>query len=458
MAITTLARRLERLWRNSAELRSRNASVGRIIAYNMCFTAKKVPLLPCIARARRDRRQVIAELRIGREADGGVANICLAAPGAGVGDNIILARFARDLARHCGSLTIDFAAHKPERDRWIFSGVDGFREVRNAFLFDAIAPEYTLAIEVSQTATIRHADPDHPALAPRSALAQIVASLKAFQHRNAQDITNQPYSSGPLARRAVYANRTRATFLQGQAAISYGGDDLPLATDPSMLERCGLEGRRYLTVHNGFDPDFVITRAAATKCYPHFASVVSELKLRCPQLLLVQVGSATSTPIEGIDVNLIGQTTMPEIAAIIGSAEFHLDNESGLVHMAACLGTRSCVLFGPTDADYFAYPQNINIRPGCCGGCWWTTESWMDQCPRGFAAAPCMESIAPEDVVQHLVRNLRSPPTPGSGASVQPVTGPESRKLDGKPPPAPFCSFEEGIRDDVAGYLSKAEQ
>jgi ADP-heptose:LPS heptosyltransferase len=181
-----------------------------------------------------------------------------------------------------------------------------------------------------------------------------------------------------------------------------------------------LAGRRYLTVHNGFDPDFVISRATTTKCYPHFASVVSELKLRYPQLLLVQIGGATSTPIAGVDVGLIGRTTIPEAAAVIAGAQLHLDNESGLVHMAACLGTRSCVLFGPTDADYFGYPQNINLRPGCCGGCWWTTDSWMDQCPRGFATPPCMDSIVPEDVVRHLLRTLRCPPASVSSASVQP--------------------------------------
>jgi ADP-heptose:LPS heptosyltransferase len=146
---------------------------------------------------------------------------------------------------------------------------------------------------------------------------------------------------------------------------------------------------------------------------------------------------------------LIGKTTMPEVAAIIASAELHLDNESGLVHMAACLGTRSCVLFGPTDADYFGYPQNINIRPGCCGGCWWTTDSWMDQCPRGFATAPCMDSIAPEDVVRHLVRTLRGPPAPDSAASVQASARLQPLRQDGQPPPPPRLQTSTGKTADV---------
>jgi hypothetical protein len=116
--------------------------------------------------------------------------------------------------------------------------------------------------------------------------------------------------------------------------------------------------------------------------------------------------------------------------------------------MAACLGTRSCVLFGPTDADYFGYPQNINMRPGCCGGCWWTTDSWMDQCPRGFASAPCMDSIPPEDVVRHLVRTLRNLPAPRSGAFVQPVAGTQARRHDGQPPAAPHRLTSTGKTAD----------
>jgi hypothetical protein len=420
IAANLLARRLGRLWRNSSELRAGKASVGRVIAYNVRVAARKLPLLLRMAGARRDRQHVVGELRARRAADAAVPSVCLAAPGAGIGDNIVLARFARDLARQCGPLAIDIAVYRPERSEWIFDGIEGVRELRNAFLFEDIASEYTLALEISHVAMVYHADPGHPALAPRSRLGRIVANLQELQKRHALDIDYLPYTSAALARKAVFSNHTRSTFLHGQAGIAYGGDRFPLPAPASTLARLGLAGRRYLTVHNGFDPDFVISRATTTKCYPHFAGVVSELKLRYPQLLLVQIGGATSTPIAGIDVSLIGRTTIPEAAAVIAGAQLHLDNESGLVHMAACLGTRSCVLFGPTDADYFGYPQNINLRPGCCGGCWWTTDSWMDQCPRGFATPPCMDSIAPEDVVRHVLRTLRCPPASVSSASVQP--------------------------------------
>jgi hypothetical protein len=69
------------------------------------------------------------------------------------------------------------------------------------------------------------------------------------------------------------------------------------------------------------------------------------------------------------------------------------------VHIARTLGVKSCVIFGPTSIDYFAYPDNINIRPTLCGGCWWINSTWMDACPRGFEMAPCMSTQKPEDIV-----------------------------------------------------------
>jgi ADP-heptose:LPS heptosyltransferase len=73
----------------------------------------------------------------------------------------------------------------------------------------------------------------------------------------------------------------------------------------------------------------------------------------------------------------------------------HIDNEGGLVHIAACLGTTSVVIFGPTSADYFAYLDNINVRPPVCGDCWWTTKNWMDICPLGHKQPLCMYEQTP---------------------------------------------------------------
>jgi hypothetical protein len=92
---------------------------------------------------------------------------------------------------------------------------------------------------------------------------------------------------------------------------------------------------------------------------------------------------------------------------VLKHSRFHIDIESGLVHLARCFGVRSCVLFGPTPADYFGYPDNVNLRPAECGGCWWINQTWMDQCPRGLSEAICMTGHDPERVAAAIIEALQ---------------------------------------------------
>jgi ADP-heptose:LPS heptosyltransferase len=124
-------------------------------------------------------------------------------------------------------------------------------------------------------------------------------------------------------------------------------------------------------------------------------------------MLIVQLGTTTSEAIAGVDLNLIGRTSLAEAAALLRATALHLDNEGGLVHLAACYGRRSLVVFGPTPSDYFGYPGNINLDPLRCGGCWWIEESWMDRCPRSMTPPECMFAQPPERLVELALGALR---------------------------------------------------
>ena len=119
----------------------------------------------------------------------------------------------------------------------------------------------------------------------------------------------------------------------------------------------------------------------------------------------------TSARIDEADLNLIGKTSLPEVAELIRGAVLHIDNEGGLVHLARAMGTVSCVVFGPTSSRYFGYAANINIDPTFCGGCWWINETWMNHCPRGFATARCMTEQPASAVADAADRFLRTRPS-----------------------------------------------
>ena len=319
----------------------------------------------------------------------------------GLGDLIVIARWMRDLATSVEPFSFDVFASSPSLAGWVFSAVPGFGRAYPDTLDDLAGRGYDLRLRVNQTVVVRYESVRWARLRKAPRMVAVTAKMNAARQRGGLEpyILNHPRLDNGLARKAVYAGRNRNDFLHSLTGLDYGGDLLGLAADDTVLERLHLTGRVFVTLHNGFDTNFVITGQRATKCYPHFAAVVAGLKAARPDLILVQIGTTTSEPIPGVDLDLIGQTTLAEVAGLLRATALHLDNEGGLVHLAACYGRRSLVVFGPTPSGYFGYPQNINVDPVRCGGCWWIDELWMDRCPRGMAQPECMFSQPPEKLV-----------------------------------------------------------
>ena len=324
----------------------------------------------------------------------------------GLGDFLVVARFMRDLSAQSGGFDFDVYSNRPEVAQWVFGAVDGMRGSRDDLLFDFIRPAYDLAGRINQFVTFHNEAAQWIRLASRPELVRAVEKAGLFRPKIEPFIQNHPYMDGYLAQKAVYSSCTRADFLHHIAGIPYGGDRLLLQIATGVAERHGLVPGRYITIHNGFDPHFFTSSGQATKCYPHFGAVIALLRSKWSDLRFVQVGVATSQRLEGADLNLLNQTSLKEAAGLISDAVLHVDNEGGLVHLARCLGVESCVVFGPTPSNYFGYRGNVNIDPAFCGGCWWSNETWMDRCPRGFETARCMTGQDPRAVATAIDRRL----------------------------------------------------
>jgi ADP-heptose:LPS heptosyltransferase len=176
--------------------------------------------------------------------------------------------------------------------------------------------------------------------------------------------------------------------------------------DEDVVAKFSLSARRFVTVHNGFDLSTVTETKFATKVYPRFGDVIKEFRKKQPGIVFVQIGASTSVVIEEADINLVGKTNLRQAAALVKAAACHVDNESGLVTIASCYGTPSCVVYGPSSADYFTYDGNATIRPLHCGGCWWVAKDWMSRCPRGMNQPICMYSQPPGNVAEAVVQLL----------------------------------------------------
>jgi ADP-heptose:LPS heptosyltransferase len=324
----------------------------------------------------------------------------------GIGDYVVIARFMRDLLAHSKEPRLDVYCSDPANASWVFASVPGFRSAQHDILFDRYLPFYDLAMRVSQFALVHEEHVNWDKLRAMPGLAARIDAMLRFRPSIESFVQQHPYTDNFLAMKAVYDNRTRRDYLHSMAKLKYGGDQLALPVDSDTLVAQALGDRPYITVHNGFDTGYVISGDWATKCYPHFAAVVAKVRQALPNYAIVQIGTSTSKPIPGVDLNLVSKTTLKQVTAVISRASLHLDNEGGLVHVAACLGVPACVVFGPTPSAYFGYPSNHNIDPVFCGGCWWIKKTWMDCCPRGYSEARCMHEQPPEYVADRVIAAL----------------------------------------------------
>jgi hypothetical protein len=229
-------------------------------------------------------------------------------------------------------------------------------------------------------------------------------------------IDAQPSFDGLFATAATKFGLRRLDLLGWLANVDFTQDHPLLARPDSggyrLFEDLGLARRPYITIHNGWDNVTHRSTTNATKGWPvdHYERFVTGFKQRFPDIAVVQLGAKTSRPIAGADIGLLNGTTLHEAAWILKHSLLHVDGDSGLVHLARALHTKSLVLFGPTNHDFFRYAQNETCFSTICNNCWWSTHDWMRSCPRGLEEPECMKSIEPSTVLDLAERHLRSRP------------------------------------------------
>lgn len=171
-----------------------------------------------------------------------------------------------------------------------------------------------------------------------------------------------------------------------------------------------VNSEKFISIHRGVD---VTKTSNSVKQWPvaYYNILISKIKTEYPNLKIIQLGASRERcPIfNNIDVDLVGKTNLEEIKVILKNSLLHIDGEGGMVHLRHALrGGKSLVIFGPTSADFYGYPENVNITGSGClkSGCEWLTEKWQERCARGYGCHPCMYSITPEKVFDEFKKNM----------------------------------------------------
>lgn len=182
-------------------------------------------------------------------------------------------------------------------------------------------------------------------------------------------------------------------------------------TAASRLKRFGLDGKKYITFHDGINGEVRLSGGQRPlKCWPRsrWRELAVLIKKTYPGVLLVQLGGPNSRRFDFTDVCLLGKTEWKDLPSLLEHALVHVDGDSGLVQLSRYLSVRCAVLFGPTDAHYFGLSKNMNLGADVCGRCMWVKGTcWHTACVLGHESCRNMEEVTVErvfDAVRTLFR------------------------------------------------------
>lgn len=141
----------------------------------------------------------------------------------------------------------------------------------------------------------------------------------------------------------------------------------------------------------------------------NFDKVIQRIVERIPNTTVVLTGSSaerelttrlpTSLPV----INLVGETSILELGALLERCDVCLTCDSGPMHIAAAVGTPTVALFGPTDPvrhKPYGTGHTIIEKPVACRPCYKRT------CYREDAPHLCLTEIDPAEVLKALETKL----------------------------------------------------
>lgn len=218
-----------------------------------------------------------------------------------------------------------------------------------------------------------------------------------------------PSLDGNFAEIMIEYGYSRISSLGLFSGLEIGQNECyPLKLQPeikrNLLTKFSLEDKKYITIHNGMNTNTKIS-GIMTRNWPdvHWCEWANLFKKQYPNTKIVQIGGSTSKVFDFVDISLVGKTSIMDLPYIIDGALFHLDGETGMVHLASLTSAPAIALYGPSRAEYLAYSRNKNISAGICGGCMNTNDLWMTECVLNKPKEKqCLSNITAQQVMQKI--------------------------------------------------------
>ncbi|HEY8692510.1 MAG TPA: glycosyltransferase family 9 protein, partial [Chloroflexota bacterium] len=187
----------------------------------------------------------------------------------------------------------------------------------------------------------------------------------------------------------------------------------PLSPSAQDRERARVREANWIALHAG-GGTYSLARRWPAEC---FAEVGRRLA-QSTGARLVLVGTETdrephealARPLGSLALNLTGQTSIKETAAVLRRCRLLVSNDSGAVHLAVAAGTPVVAIFGPSnDHAWGPYPaaEHRVVRASLpCSPCFYSGKRLGT--PEGCATRDCLQLVTP-DMVLAAAEELLAP-------------------------------------------------
>ena len=327
-----------------------------------------------------------------------VNSILLIRPG-GIGDAVLLAPVIHHLKKKYSTIQITTLAER--RNVGVFSLIP---EVDQLYCYDkpaefwqAVSKKYDVVIDTEQWHCLS-------AIVARLVRAPVKIGF-ATNERRRMFTHSLPYSHDEYEVSSFKHLLEPLTGVSEQAVPTFPFLTIPVPAQKSaekLLETFG--DKPFVTIFPG--ASILERRWGADR----FKAVAAELAQKVYGIVVIggTVDQVDAHVIAGdFGLNLAGQTSLAETAAVLARSALLVSGDSGVLHIAVGLGVPTVSLFGPGRALKWApqgNPHTVINKNLPCSPC--TTFGTTPLCPYH---ARCMQEITADEVVTHCLKLLEHP-------------------------------------------------
>lgn len=334
-------------------------------------------------------------------------NIChlLLVPGGGIGDHFHFLKYCYCLKQKFkNTISIDILLRKEDvflKDT-LYSAIDFIDDV-----FTYTAPHHDVEISVVRFQKTEFIDIDRIFSLNNSELIIYLDKITDFELKHRElfksDYLGRCYT---LIFGKKRENQPDVQGLLNMESVTDFSVKVKCADRSKVLDKFGLQKNNFIVLQTGSGFHFQKVKDE-TRQWPveYYAQLAKLLKEKFPGKRIVQCGVKEQNRIENTDLCLLGKTSFDELLVLLSEAYLLISQEGGYPITRHYISRKpSCVLFGPTDINFFGFDENINLSSETCPGCEWINKHWYKKCLLTGETAKCMQKLTPEMVAKEIER------------------------------------------------------